>query len=226
MITLKQLPLAFKGILHDIRLVCFSVDPNEVTPHLPYPFKPKLINGRAMISMVDVQLKEMHLKNMPSYPNFTYRHLGFRLLLDDSHLNQDQKTHGIFFIKSFTDSPLFASGGNLIGDFNLEVAIVKDDGKTMLIDSGSKYVKYSYTEDRVLPDESIYPEVARLDKAYSRMGDKLRVLQISRDQWPIEQVKCTGFETNHFKTAKLEAMYRVFEPIDYIWTRPQLIPLN
>jgi hypothetical protein len=43
------------------------------------------------------------------------------------------------------------------------------------------------------------------------------MVQIMREKWPIEWVKCTHFETDFFKTARLEGAFKVKEMIDYEW---------
>src|SRR5437762_11296068 len=107
---LKKLPISFKGELHNIQLINFSIEADEVAPFIPDEIKIRLINSKAMISMVKVELKRMHPTFVPTAMQFNYRHIAFRLLVDDSKLNNG-KCKGVFFFRSFTDKPLVVFGG-------------------------------------------------------------------------------------------------------------------
>ena len=84
---LKKLPISFTGELHHIQLVNFSVEREEIETQIPEEIKVRLINGRAMISMVNVELKRMHPVFLSAAIKFNYRHVAFRLLVDDLKLN-------------------------------------------------------------------------------------------------------------------------------------------
>ena len=70
---LKRLPIHYKGELHDVRLVNFSVPIEEVVELVPANINVRNFNGRAMISMVDVKLKNMRPVAFP-FIRFKYRH--------------------------------------------------------------------------------------------------------------------------------------------------------
>ena len=57
---LKKLPISFKGELHHIQLINFSIDADEVASFIPKEIKIGRINGRAMISMVNVELRMLN----------------------------------------------------------------------------------------------------------------------------------------------------------------------
>jgi uncharacterized protein YqjF (DUF2071 family) len=57
---LKRIPIQYKGELHDVRLINFSVPIAEVNTKVPSGIKVRDFDGRAMISLVDVKLKKMH----------------------------------------------------------------------------------------------------------------------------------------------------------------------
>ena len=123
MSLLKRIPIHYKGELHDVRLINFSVEMEEVLDKIPPMIKIRNFGGRAMISMVDVKLKNMRPAGMPLL-HFNYRHLAFRLLIDDSR-NNHGVNKGIFFFRSFTDKPFIVFGGTLMTDYNLETAKIE-----------------------------------------------------------------------------------------------------
>src|SRR5690606_28671713 len=114
------LPIHYKVELHDVRLLNFSVAMDDVLDMVPANMKLRDFVGRAMISMVDVKLKNMRPVAFP-FVRFNYRHVAFRLLVDDSARNGGSNK-GIFFFRSFTNKPLIVFGGKLMTDYNLEDA--------------------------------------------------------------------------------------------------------
>lgn len=212
---LKRLPIHYKGELHDVRLVNFSVAMDEVLEKVPANIKVRNFNGRAMISMVDVKLKNMRTVAFP-FIRFNYRHIAFRLLIDDSR--QSGGSHkGIFFFKSFTDKPVIVFGGRLMTDYNLETAHIEENENEVTVSQGDKRVKYCLDEGIAADNTELRKTIAALDRAYAMVGSTVRVTPIQREKWPIQGVNCRTFENTFFSTAKFEGAFRVFETIYYDW---------
>lgn len=223
MSLLKRLPIHYKGELHDVRLINFSVAKEEVLAKVPANIKVRDFNGRAMISMVDVKLKNMRPVAFPLI-RFNYRHVAFRLLVDDSHYNKgDHK--GIFFFRSFTSHPLIVTGGKLLTDYNLERARFEDKGNEITISQGDAKVKYCLDDSSAAPNPALKNTIAALDRAYSVLDNTVRVTLIQREKWPIQLVNCSRFENTFFKTARFEGAFRVLETIYYDWLPPKAIPI-
>jgi uncharacterized protein YqjF (DUF2071 family) len=219
---LKRIPIHYRGELHDVRLVNFSVALEEVKGKVPANIKIRDFNGRAMISMVDVKLKRMHPVFVPSFLNFNYRHVAFRLLVDDSEYNGGV-SKGIFFYKAFTDKPLIIAGGRLLTDYNLGAARIEENNNQVVIVQGKDHVKYCIDTIGNTAESELKKTIGALDRAYSVLGNTTRVTQIQREKWPIQAVNCTGFENTFFKTARLEGAFRVFDTIYYDWLPPKAI---
>ena len=217
---LKRIPIHYKGELHDVRLINFTVDMDEVMTKIPKHIKIRDFNGRAMISMADVKLKNMRAVAFP-WIKFDYRHVAFRLLVDDSQGN-NRVCKGIYFFRSFTDKPLIVTGGTLFTDYHLEMARIEERGDEVAIAEGTQYVKYVVNGLSPAPNDSLTATIGALDRAYSMLGNTLRVTQIQREKWPIQLVDCSGFETTFFKTARFEGAFRVFETIYYDWLPPKV----
>jgi uncharacterized protein YqjF (DUF2071 family) len=200
---LKRIPIHYKGELHDVRLINFSVAMEEVKHKVPASIKVKDFNGRALISMVDVKLENMRPVFVPSFFHFNYRHVAFRLLIEDSDYNEGV-SKGIFFYKSFTDKPFIVTGGQLLTDYNLETADISESNEEVTISQGKHYVKYCVENTVSSSNEDLKITIGALDRAYSVVGDTIRVTQIQREKWPIQSVTCSGFENTFFKTAKFE----------------------
>lgn len=221
---LKKIPIKYLGELHDVRLINFSVDMQEIKDKVPAPIRVRDFNGRALFSMVDVKLKKMHPAFIPALVHFEYRHVGFRLLVNDSIYNEGSQK-GIYFYRSFTNKPLIVAGGKLFTDYNLETASIAEAGKTVEISQGKNKIRYCIGElfEEKEQATELHRVIGALDRAYSMLGDTVRVTQIQREKWPIRQVACTDFNTNYFNSAKLEGAFRVLETIYYQWLPPKSI---
>lgn len=212
---LKKIPVRYKGELHDMRLINFTVDMSEVQHKVPPHIKVRDFNGRAMISMVDVKLRNMRPVGLP-FLRFNYRHVAFRLLVEDGQYNGGI-SKGIFFFRSFTDKPLIVAGGKLLTDYNLEKARIEEGNNEVVISQDTGHVKYTLSGLSNGVNVELKNIIGALDRAYSVLGNMVRVTQIQREKWPIQPVHCTGFENTFFKTAKFEGAFRVMETIYYDW---------
>lgn len=214
---LKKLPIQYEGELHDIKLVNFTVDIDEVKELVPPQIRIRDFEGKAMISMVDVKLRKMHPSFLPSFVNFEYRHVAFRLLVDDSEYN-DGECKGIYFLKSFTDKSHIVLGSKVLTDYNLELARINDRLDSVVITQGDQKVVYQRDDKpSIQNNEKLHKIIAAIDRAYSVVDGELRVTQILRKKWPIKCVECAFFENTFFGRAELQGVFRVEEVIYYNW---------
>lgn len=215
---LKRIPMDYYGELHDVKLIQFSVDLKELEPMIPKELPVRNFDGRGMISMVNVKLKKMHPSFLHSSLGFSYQHVAFRLLLEDAPYNEDQHNKGIFFLKSFTTRPIVVKSGNLMTDYQLHTAEINDKNNLFELKFGDQYLHYAIEEGKPAQRQDwLKPEIKAIDRAYSVLDDTVRVTQVERKGWPIEWVDCYHFETNFFKTARLEGAFQVDEVVHYHW---------
>ncbi|OKL40013.1 DUF2071 domain-containing protein [Pontibacter flavimaris] len=218
---LKKLPLRYVGELHEVRLINFSVEKKEVLPFLPEGLQVRDYHGRALISMVNVKLRNMRPSFLPKALHFDYQHIGFRLLVNDTRYNEGE-AKGIYFLRSFTDRELILQGGSWLTNYRLERAKLSEAGDAFELRQGEKYLRYRLGDEKPAAEqEELYQKVGALDRAYSYIGNELMRVQIMRERWPIEWVHCEGFETNFFLTARLEGAFQVRDVIHYQWLPPE-----
>ncbi|MFT7588684.1 MAG: hypothetical protein ACI959_000896 [Limisphaerales bacterium] len=140
--SLKNLPLSFDGELHTVRLINFSVPLEEVINKVPNGIKVRSYKGRALISMVDVNLKKMHPIGFPGFVKFGYRHIGFRLLVEDTKWNKSETAKGIYFLDSFTNKNNIAWAGELTSHFRLKKAHLFEIEDGLNIQFREKWMQY------------------------------------------------------------------------------------
>jgi hypothetical protein len=223
---LKQIPIRYKGELHDIRLVNFSIEMEEAKKLILTPLPIRNFNGRAMISMVDVKLRKMRPSFFPESISFNYRHIAFRVLVNDTK-NSDQQAKGIFFHRSFTNNRIITLGGSIMTDYNLENAQIKDTKNKTTLQKGNQKIEY-ITGSKIqhnLINQQLKTDIASLDRAYAKSGNTLRVTSIQREKWPIEEVEILDYKNSFFETAKPEGAFKVYETIYYQWLPPKPVQL-
>jgi len=218
--ALKNIPITYQGELHDVRLVNFLVHPDEIQPLVPSTIPIRKFGDKAMISMVNVRLKKMRPDFLPAGLDFNYEHIGFRLLIEDAPLNTGTNK-GIYFIKSFTDKAWITWGGRYFTDYQLEQATISWTPQQFNLQQDNLYVSYSISNQAPDPQPELKEIIGQLDRAYSVQKEHLRMVQIQREKWPLEELAVTDFKTNFFRTAEFIGAFRVPETIFYTWLPPQ-----
>lgn len=212
--------MEFQGELHQVKLINFSVDIDEVDHLVPKGLKILQENGKAIVSMVDVQLKQMRSKWLP-FVSFGYRHVAFRLLLDDTSFNSTKNPQGIFFLKSFSQDILLNWAGNIIGNYQLSFANIKDSLGAFSLKQREQFVEYALdSNEKIKAEAGLFEKIKRIDRAYSMEKGIASVTEITREEWPIQPVKCYHFATNFFKSAKFLGAFEVPNVIQYTWKTP------
>ncbi len=223
MYTLKTLPISYEGDLHNVKLINFTVDPDEIRSQVPEQLPLRLFDGKAMISMVNVELKNMKPTFMPSFAHFNYRHVGFRLLIDDRQFT-GAESKGIFFLRSFTDRSGIAVAGKHLTNYRLEKGNIACTGLDFLMEKGDKYLRYRLKDqgDERQPN-GLKDRIRKLDRAFAVDHTGVWMTRVLRISWPIEAVKCAEFETNFFESANYVGAFRIRDVIRYNWLSPRQI---
>lgn len=215
--------MEFQGELHKVKLINFSVNVDEIQHLVPKELKALEEKGKAIISMVDVQLKQMRSKWFP-FIQFGYRHVAFRLLLDDTSFSKNKAPKGIFFLKSFSQNMALNWAGNFIGNYQLSYANIKESLGAFSLKQKNNFVEYALdAQEKIDSDSDLYEKIKRIDRAYAIDHGKAMVTQIAREHWPIRPIKCYHFATNYFKSAQFLGAFEVQEVINYTWKDPQKI---
>lgn len=203
---LKTLPIAYEGLLKDVRILNFSVPLDEIEKSIPDGLSVTNFQGRAMISLADLRIHEMRPKGFPKWLSLSYRHVALRLLVDAQETGE-RWGHPVYFLKSFCASACVICGGALFTDYHLQKAQIEEDEQVRL-ESGEFYLRYSLSgEEEANPVD--LQRTARMNTAYAVHWGCIWQTNIKPDHWPIEPVTCHGFSTNLFKNARLEAAYKV-----------------
>lgn len=223
---LKRLPLSFSGELHNTVLLNFSVDHADVLAGIPSQLVPIRYHGRALVSMVSVELRHMRPDGAPRFCRFAYRHVGLRVLVQPREHYKD-RSPGVFFLRSFSSAPLLIHSGNIFTDFRFSRAdIVQRRGEFRLHSAmGELSFRMGFADTVENPDTGLLKLIGSLDRAYSVRNGRVFVLRIERRHWPLQPVYADMPTNSLFSSARFECACRVPGVIHYRWLAPQELPL-
>jgi len=219
---LKGITLPLVGDLNDIYLVHLTIDPRELSDVVPKCMPLRLVDGRAVMSLVNVRADHFRPSIAPAFAGITYRAIMLRVVIEDGPWNDDGQPRGIFITNVYLNKSLVNRGFKTFTDQRTTLATIDSDGTRLAMRSGDKFLDYELDESR--PDAACDPrqqEIAEvLDRAYT-VGESgtVRRISIARDKWPLKPVHLVAWKTNLFETARVECVFKVTETIPYKWTR-------
>lgn len=88
MLLLKSLPIGYTASLRDIKLINFTIDAEELVSGIPQLPLVKM-NNHPVISLLDVKIHRLKPSGLFTPIHFTYRHIAFRVLINDNYLHND-----------------------------------------------------------------------------------------------------------------------------------------
>jgi uncharacterized protein YqjF (DUF2071 family) len=219
---LKGITLPLVGDLNDIYLIHLSIDPRELTDLVPRCMPLRLVDGRAVMSLVNVRADRFRLSIAPGFAGITYRAVMLRVVVEDGHWNTDGQPRGIFITNVYLNKSLVNRGFRTFTDQHTTLATIESNGSMLAMRSGDKFLDYELDESHpVTACDPRQQEIAEvLDRAYTMSpSGTVRRISIARDKWPLKQVHVVSWRTNLFETARVECVFKVTETIPYRWTR-------
>ncbi|AGT08112.1 DUF2071 domain-containing protein [Paracoccus aminophilus] len=92
---LKSMTVPLVGELHDTYLLHLALDPDEIRPYMPASMPLRIVDGKAIMSLVNVQARHFRLRGMPRSWGVKYNAVMMRMTVDDAHLTPDGLCRGI-----------------------------------------------------------------------------------------------------------------------------------
>lgn len=218
---LKNLSIGYTAHLKDIRLINFTIDAHELQFHLPQLPVVKL-DGRPVISLLDVKLYHLRPSFLLNPFHFTYRHIAFRVLVNDNHLHHDKVNRGFYYMNSFSDKLTVARFGKLFTSFNFSHASINEINNHFSLFYKDRFIHYSLEPDE--PNHvnmQLREALMQIDRAYSIHDHKMKVTKVKRRDLPLQPARCSFFETNFFKHTELLGSFCVNEMLSYEWLPSQ-----
>ena len=201
------------GIIERRILVNYTVDPDIAKAIIPSPFKPKIVDGRAIAGICLIRLKHVRPKGLPAFAGVGSENGAHRFAVEweeDGRLKE-----GVYIPRRDTSS-LFntITGGRVFpgkhfrakfdvkeGDGNYHVAFKSSDGTIISIDA---------TIAKTLGDQSIFKDletVSAFFKAgatgYSPNGNRYEGLLLNTFKWEIKPLNVSNLVSSYFENQQV-----------------------
>lgn len=194
-------------------LINFTADPEAVEKIIPFPFKPKIYKGKAIVGICLIRLKKIKPKGLPDFIGVNSENGAHRIAVEWDE-NGETKS-GVYIPRRDTSLKLNALVGGRIfpgKHYSAEFNVVENNGNYHIdfTSSDDTEIYIDAKEASLFNDNSIFGTLANAsdffengDLGYSPNKDKFDGLRLKAYKWevrPLEvlKVKSSFFENEEF----------------------------
>ncbi|HEY5771505.1 MAG TPA: DUF2071 domain-containing protein [Chitinophagaceae bacterium] len=202
-----------KGIIDRRVLVNFTADPNVIQKIIPQPFRPKIYEGKAIVGICLIRLKNIRPKGLPNFIGISSENGAHRIAVEWTENGETKE--GVFIPRRDSSSFLNTLAGGRIfpgrhfhAKFDIKeennhyhIAFKSSDGTTISID-GDKTEK--------LNPNSIFQNLGNASKffeggavGYSPNGDKFDGLKLKTFDWKVEPLNVSSVHSSFFENESI-----------------------
>jgi uncharacterized protein YqjF (DUF2071 family) len=230
-------PLAMRTTFRDCFVVSFTMAPETLAQALPSPLTPDPFAGRALLSVVIVDMERMRPAFLPPALGVSYQQVLYRAIVRCG----DER--GVHFLRSDADNPLMVDLGNLFSFFKFHRArILRTQGAGLhhfdLVSAPGQHADIHATFDVgnsgiEPPRTSVFPTLQDVRQflverysAFSPSSDGRRIssVDIERGVWNIRMLNAPRARFDLLDGAhlfppgstQLDSIIHV-EDIEYLW---------
>ncbi|QES87345.1 DUF2071 domain-containing protein [Rhizosphaericola mali] len=200
---------AIHGIIERRILVNYVVEPSIVEKLLPKPFKPKLFEGKAIVGICLIRLKDIKPKRFPSFMGINSENGAHRIAVEWEDC--DELKEGVFIPRRDTNLKLnaiiggrFFPGKHYLAKFNVverhnnyHVDFKSSDNTTIEIDA-------ELAED--FDYNSIFKTIENVSQffengsiGYSPNGTSFDGLKLETYEWNVKPLKVSNVKSSFFE---------------------------
>lgn len=198
-----------KGIIDRRMLVNFTVDPDVAAKVIPAPFKPKLVNGKAIAGICLIRLKQVRVKGLPAFLGIGSENGAHRFAVE--WMENGVLKEGVYIPRRDTSS-LFntITGGRVFpgrhyrakfdvleAGGNYHVAFKSSDGTTISVDAKIAEALNNSSVFKDMTEASAFFKGGSL--GYSPNGNKLEGLLLHTYQWEMQPLVVSKVSSSFFE---------------------------
>ena len=194
-------------------LINFTADPKVVEKITPYPFKPKLYNGKAIVGICLIRLKNIKPKGFPDFIGVNSENGAHRIAVEWD-CNEGIMS-GVYIPRRDTSLKLNAFVGGRIfpgrhyytqfnvkeNNGNYHIDFKSSDGTEILIDATETTIFSSKSIFETLKNASDFFEKG--DLGYSPNNDKFDGLRLKAYQWEVRPLEVLKVKSSFFENEEL-----------------------
>ena len=198
-----------RGVIDRRILINFTVDPNVAKTILPVPFTAKIVNGKAIMGICLIRLKEIRPKGLPAFIGVGSENGAHRIAVE--WIENGQPKEGVYIPRRDTSSKFNALVGGRVfpGRHNHAIFDVKEDGNNFHIAFKStdstmisidakicdNFQKSSIFKD--LPTASAFFKLGSI--GYSPNGNKYEGLSLNTYSWDMKTLEVSDIKSSFFE---------------------------
>ncbi|SHM82386.1 DUF2071 domain-containing protein [Mucilaginibacter sp. OK098] len=201
------------GIIDRRILVNFTVDPEIAKAVVPSPFKPKIVNGKAIAGICLIRLKHVRPKGLPAFTGVGSENGAHRFAVEWEE--DGQLKEGVYIPRRDTSS-LFntITGGRIFpgkhyrakfdvseANGNYHVAFTSTDGTIISIDAT---IKETFGDQSIFKDLNTASDFFKAGATgYSPNRNQYEGLLLKTDKWVVKPLEVSNVKSSYFENEQL-----------------------
>jgi hypothetical protein len=200
------------GIIERRVLVNYTIDPEVAKTIVPSPFRPKIINGRAIAGICLIRLKQVRPKGLPAFIGFGSENGAHRIAVE--WMEEDKVKEGVYIPRRDTSSRVNTLLGGRVfpgRHFHAKFDVDENDGVYHIAVKSSDDTIISVDAkltDKFNPD-SIFRDLATASAffqagstGYSPNGEKYEGLLLNTFKWEVKPLDVSHVISSYFEDEK------------------------
>lgn len=199
------------GIIDRRILINYQVDKNILGNYLPEPFRPKLINGKGIVGICLIRLKNIRPKGLPKAIGISSENGAHRIAVE--WIENGEIKEGVYIPRRDTSSRLNSIAGGRIftglhhlaefsvveNNGNYNVGFKSEDGTSLSIEANEteNWNEKSVFED--LGSASRFFENGSVGYSPTKIGDKYHGLELKAFNWKVSSLNVTKVHSSFFE---------------------------
>jgi hypothetical protein len=202
---------AIQGEIERRILVNYRVDARVIPSFLPFPFKPKLVDGYAIAGICLIRLAHMRPSGFPAFIGIGSENAAHRIAVEWDQAGEPFS--GVYIPRRDTSSPLFALAGGRIfpGVHHLGRFIIHEsdqDYEIRVLHQNHLLMKVNAQVVDALPASSIFKDLAAASAffesgslGYSATNNPARYdgLELQTHQWQVQPLDVSQVYSHFFE---------------------------
>jgi len=201
------------GVIDRRILVNFTADADVVKKIIPAPFRPKLYEGKAVVGICLIRLKDIKPKGLPDFIGVSSENAAHRIAVEWDE--DGQVKEGVYVprrdtslrLNSIVGGRLFPGKHHLAkfnvveGDANYHIDIVSSDDTTLAVDAKEVDDFDGNSIFKTLGNASAFFEKGAI--GYSPNKDKFDGLELKAYTWEVRPLKVSNVQSSFFEDEKI-----------------------
>ncbi|WP_417351161.1 DUF2071 domain-containing protein [Flavobacterium alkalisoli] len=194
-------------------LINYTADPKVIQNLLPYPFRPKLQNGKAIVGICLIRLKNIRPKGLPQFIGVNSENAAHRFAIEWDE--NDETKEGVYIPRRDTSSTINAiAGGRIFPGKHYKAKFnVSEAGKHYALSftsSDATFMNIEASETNEFNSESIFGDMETASAflkggsiGYTPGNSDLDSVILDTYTWQVKPLDVTKVESSYFNDKNL-----------------------